>query len=90
MYMYIPECCSSGVVEESSLWTELHHRIEQSGVYEEEQVGIETGHYLKMQVKVHHEVQQSLQEVHCLLHNLILPSFLQHLPPLLPLSLTPI
>ena len=35
------------MVEEPPLRTKLHHRIEQSGVYEEEQVGIETGYHLQ-------------------------------------------
>ena len=47
VYMYIiPECDSSRVCEDVSLRSKLHHRIEQSSIDEEEQVGIETGHHL--------------------------------------------
>ena len=42
----VPESGSSRVSEDSSLRSQLHHRVEESGVDEEEQVGIEARHNL--------------------------------------------
>lgn len=44
--MVVPESGSSRVSEDSSLRSQLHHRVEESSVDEEKQVGIEARHNL--------------------------------------------
>ena len=46
MYVHIPECGSCRVGENSSLGSKLHHRVEESSVNEEKEIGIETRHHL--------------------------------------------